>query len=114
MMLKEAKQIAYQATKLEDYLFEDILEKADIITCTLVGANHRYLDGRLFKTVVIDEAAQALEPACWIPILKSEKVVFAGDPLQLPPTVKSEKAKKEGLDVTLMEKCLQRIPTLVC
>ncbi len=112
LMLKEAKQIAHQATKLEDYLLEDILEKADIITCTLVGANHRYLEGRLFKTVVIDEAAQALEPACWIPILKSEKVVFAGDPLQLPPTVKSEKAKKEGLDVTLMEKCLQRIPNI--
>lgn len=112
LMLKEAKQIAYQATKLEDYLLEDILEKAEIITCTLVGANHRYLDGRLFKTVVIDEAAQALEPACWIPILKSEKVVFAGDPLQLPPTVKSEKAKKEGLDITLMEKCLQRIPNI--
>lgn len=112
LMLREAKQIAQQATKLEDYLLEDILEKADIITCTLVGANHRYLEGRLFKTVVIDEAAQALEPACWIPILKSEKVVFAGDPLQLPPTVKSEKAKKEGLEVTLMEKCLQRLPNI--
>ena len=112
MMLREAKQIAYHATKLEDYLLEEILEKADIITCTLVGANHRYLEGRLFKTVVIDEAAQALEPACWIPIIKSEKVVFAGDPLQFPPTVKSEKAKKEGLDVTLMEKCLQRISNI--
>ena len=112
LMLREAKQIAQEATRLEDYLLEDILEKADIITCTLVGANHRYLDGRLFKTVIIDEAAQALEPASWIPIIKSEKVVFAGDPLQLPPTVMSDKAKKNWLDVTLMEKCLQRISNI--
>ena len=64
----------------------------------------------LFKTVVIDEAAQALEPACWIPILKAHKVVLAGDPFQLPPTVKSKEAQKEGLDITLIEKCIQNQP----
>lgn len=111
-LYKEAKQVANDAVKLEDYLLEDILDKADVITCTLVGANHRKLEGRLFKTVVIDEAAQALEPATWIPILKAKKVVLAGDPLQLPPTVQSDKAKKAGLEVTLIEKCLQRLPNV--
>ena len=108
-LYKEAKQVASDTVRLEDYMLDDILEKADVITCTLVGANHRKLEGRLFKTVVIDEAAQALEPATWIPILKAKKVVLAGDPLQLPPTVQSEKAKKAGLEVTLIEKCLQRL-----
>lgn len=108
-LYKEAKQVASDAVKLEDYMLDDILDKAEVITCTLVGANHRKLMGRLFKTVVIDEAAQALEPATWIPILKAKKVVLAGDPLQLPPTVQSEKAKKAGLEVTLIEKCLQRL-----
>ena len=112
MLYKEAKFAAAEANKLEDYLLEDILDKADVITCTLVGANHKKLMGRLFKTVVIDEAAQALEPATWIPILKAQKVVLAGDPLQLPPTVHSDKARKGGLDVTLIEKCLQRLPNI--
>lgn len=60
----------------------------------------------------IDEAAQALEPACWIPIIKSSKVVFAGDPFQLPPTVKSNKNKTEGLNITLVEKCLTFLPEI--
>lgn len=110
LMYKEAKAFANEAVELENYIIEDLLENAEVICTTLVGANHKYLRGRLFKTVVIDESAQALEPACWIPILKSEKVVLAGDPFQLPPTVKSDEARKEGLDVTLIEKCIQNQP----
>ncbi len=85
-----------------------LLEKADVITSTLVGASHNILKGKKFETVFIDEAAQALEPACWIPILKAEKVVFAGDHCQLPPTIKSYDAAKEGLSNTLFEKCIER------
>ena len=61
-----------------------------------------------FKTVFIDEAAQALEPAAWIPILKAERVIFAGDHFQLPPTIKSYEAAKQGLEVTLFEKAINR------
>lgn len=110
LMYKEAKAYANDAVELENYVIEDLLENAAVICTTLVGANHKYLRGRLFKTVVIDESAQALEPASWIPILKAEKVVLAGDPFQLPPTVKSEEARKEGLDVTLIEKCIRNQP----
>ena len=70
----------------------------------------RYLENRTFKTVIIDEAAQALEPASWIPICKAEKIIMAGDPFQLPPTVKSNVAMKAGLSFTLMERCMKTQP----
>lgn len=107
LMYKEAKAMAYEAVELENFVIEDLLDKSQVICTTLVGANHKYLDGMIFRTVVIDEAAQALEPACWIPILKADKFVLAGDPFQLPPTIKSNDARKEGLEVTLIEKCIQ-------
>lgn len=109
-MYKEAKSMAREAVELENFIIEDLLNKAQVVCTTLVGSNHKYLHGMLFKTVVIDEAAQALEPACWIPILKAQKVVLAGDPFQLPPTVKSKEAQKAGLDITLIEKCIQNQP----
>ena len=94
--------------KLEDALVEKVLDEADVITCTLVGVTSRYLKHRKFYTVVIDEAAQALEAATWIPISRSQKVILAGDPLQLPPTVKSAKAGKEGLNTTMLESCINK------
>jgi predicted DNA helicase len=90
----------------------DLLNKADVICCTLVGASHPVLKGRKYKTVFIDEAAQALEPACWIPILRTQRVVFAGDHCQLPPTIKSTEASKSGLAVTLFEKGISRHPEM--
>jgi ATP-dependent RNA/DNA helicase IGHMBP2 len=75
-----------------------------------VGASNRNIRQLSFDTVFIDEAAQALEPGCWIPIAKGQRVVLAGDHHQLPPTVKSEKAAREGLRETLFEKCIQRQP----
>lgn len=108
----EARELTAWANQLEDRLVDQILDGAQVITCTLVGANQRVLDKRKFRTVLIDEAAQALEPACWIPIIKASKVVFAGDPFQLPPTVKSTKNKKEGLNITLIEKCLAFLPKI--
>ncbi|MEM1122076.1 MAG: AAA domain-containing protein [Bacteroidota bacterium] len=108
----EARELTAWANQLEDRLIDQILDGAQAITCTLVGANQKVLDKRKFRTVLIDEAAQALEPACWIPIIKASKVVFAGDPFQLPPTVKSAKRRGEGLHVTLVEKCLQFLPKI--
>lgn len=108
-LFKEANELAAWANQLEDRLVDQILDGAQVITCTLVGAAHPLLDKRKYRTVVIDEAAQALEPATWIPILKASKVILTGDPFQLPPTVKSLEAQRKGLSVTMIEKCLQRL-----
>ncbi|MGZ5282080.1 MAG: AAA domain-containing protein [Bacteroidia bacterium] len=110
LLLKEAKNLGNDAVNIENYIIEDVLNKAQVVTCTLVGAMNRYIENHTFSTVIIDEAAQALEPAAWVPITKAQKVVLAGDPFQLPPTVKSEMAQKEGLYTTLIEKCIQRLP----
>ncbi len=107
-LMQEARELSSWANQLEDRLIDEILSTADVIACTLVGAAHPVLERYKFRTVVIDEAAQALEPACWIPIIKASKVVMAGDPFQLPPTVKSLEARKGGLGVTLIEKAIQR------
>lgn len=106
---QEAKELAAWANQLEDRLIDQILSGANVIACTLVGSSLKVLDKRKFRTLVIDEAAQALEPACWIPISKVSRVILAGDPCQLPPTVKSRAAQKGGLGVTLIEKCLERM-----
>ena len=111
-LYNEARELTAWANQLEDRLIDQILDGAQVITCTLVGASQRILAKRKFRTVLIDEAAQALEPACWIPIIKASKVVFAGDPFQLPPTVKSSKHKKGGLNITLIEKCLDFLPKI--
>lgn len=85
----------------------DVLNNANVIACTLVGANNQFLFNRTFKTVFIDESSQALEPAAWIPILKGNRVVMAGDHLQLPPTVKSKEAARQGLGETLFERVIR-------
>ena len=107
---EEARTLRQAADDLERFMTEDVLESVQVITCTLVGASHRNIRHLSFETVFIDEAAQALEPGCWIPIAKGQRLVLAGDHHQLPPTVKSEKAAREGLRETLFEKCIQRQP----
>ncbi|PHI19708.1 AAA family ATPase [Lewinellaceae bacterium SD302] len=109
LMFRDAGLLSKMATQLEDRLLHHVLDRSQVIVCTLVGAASSVLAGREFRTCIIDEAAQALEPACWIPILKSSRVVLAGDPFQLPPTVKSREAEKKGFGVTLMEHCLSRL-----
>jgi len=111
-LFTEAKSIREQVEKTEQYIIDDVLRKADVITSTLVGANHYTIKNLRFETVVIDEAAQALEPACWIPILKAKKLIMAGDHNQLPPTIKSAEAAKE-LNTTLMEKLVHLNPEAV-
>lgn len=107
MLLKEARQLKDEALMLEDHMIYDVLNNASVIACTLVGANNQFLFNRTFKTVFIDESSQALEPAAWIPILKANRVVMAGDHLQLPPTVKSKEAAREGLGETLFERVIR-------
>ncbi len=109
-LMEEASQLAAWADALEDRIVEQILDGAQVITSTLVGAAQKVLDKRHFRTVIIDEASQALEPASWIPITKASRVILTGDPRQLPPTVKSEAARRGGLEVTLIERCLERMP----
>ena len=105
-MYKQAKSLSKEANDYEDHLIDKLLSNSDVITCTLVGATSRYLRDRKFYTVIIDEAAQALEAATWIPIIKSQKVILAGDPFQLPPTIKSREAAKKGLEKTLLERTI--------
>ena len=107
----EARMLFQAADDLERFITEDVLESVQVITCTLVGASNRNIRHLTFETVFIDEAAQALEPGCWIPIAKGERVILVGDHHQLPPTVKSERAAREGLRETLFEKCIKRQPT---
>ncbi len=108
LLLQEAKVLKEEALALEHYMIRDEVDKAQVIACTLVGANSQYLYNRTFNTLFIDEASQALEPASWIPILKVKRVVMAGDHYQLPPTIKSVKAAKEGLSETLFERCIRK------
>lgn len=102
----EARKILHEARNLEDYIFEEQFEKAQVIACTPVVSSGKMMRNKHFTTVFIDEAAQALEPMCWIPITRSDRVIFAGDHFQLPPTVKSKKAEVEGLKETLFEQCM--------
>ena len=110
LLKEEARMLIQAANDLERFITDDVLQSVQVITCTLVGASNRNIRHLTFETVFIDEAAQALEPGCWIPIARSERVVLAGDHHQLPPTVKSERAAREGLRETLFEKCINRQP----
>jgi ATP-dependent RNA/DNA helicase IGHMBP2 len=110
LMYQEVSRIREAAGHLEDYIRSDIFQKTQVFASTLVGASSFHLKGMLFDVVFIDEAAQGLEAATWIPILKAKKVVFAGDHCQLPPTIKCFEAAKAGLSVTLFEKIIHRQP----
>lgn len=112
-LFDEAYKIMKDVGKLEQYIIDDITAKAQVIAATLVGANHYTVRDLRYNTVVIDEAGQALEPACWIPILKGKKVILAGDHCQLSPTIKSDTAARNGLSTTLLEKCIALHPQAV-
>lgn len=112
-LFDEAHKILKEVGNSEQYIIDDLLAKAQVITATLVGANHYTVRHLKYHTVVIDEAGQALEPACWIPILKAQKVILAGDHCQLSPTIKSQEAAKNGLSTTLLEKCVTMHPEAV-
>jgi len=112
-LFDEAHKIGKEVEKTEQYIMDNLFTKAQIITATLVSANHYTVRNLKYNTIVIDEAGQALEPACWIPILKAQKVVLAGDHFQLSPTIKSNEAAKNGLSNTLLEKIVKLHPESV-
>ena len=100
-------------TELELRINNELFDSARVISCTLAGSASRVLQGMKFATLFIDEAAQALEAACWIAIAKAGRVIFAGDHCQLPPTVKCLEAIKGGLATTLMERIVKSNPQVV-
>ena len=110
---QKIERLKEQAIEFEVRINADIFGQARVIASTLVGAGNKLLDGQRFGTVFIDEAAQALEAACWIPIRRASRVIFAGDHCQLPPTVKSLEALKGGLGKTLMERIVENKPECV-
>ena len=110
---QKLESLKSRATELEIRINTELFSEARVIACTLVGSAHRLLDGKKFGTLFIDEAAQALEAACWIPLRRVGRVVLAGDHCQLPPTVKSIAALKAGLGKTLMERLVETHPETV-
>ena len=102
-----------RAAEIEIRINAELFGEARVIACTLVGAAHRLLEGMKFGTLFIDEAAQALEAACWIPMRRASRVILAGDHCQLPPTVKSIAALRAGLGKTLMERIAENKPEVV-
>ena len=110
---QKLESLKSRATELEIRINTELFSEARVIACTLVGSAHRLLDGMKFGTLFIDEAAQALEAACWIPMRRVSRVVLAGDHCQLPPTVKSIAALKAGLGKTLMERIVEMKPEVV-
>ncbi len=112
-MRNRMSRLRDRATELEIQINADLFDSARVIASTLVSSNHRLLNGRRFPTLFIDEAAQALEAACWIAIRKADRVILAGDHCQLPPTIKCIEASRGGLDHTLMEKVVQQEANLL-
>ena len=102
-----------RAAEIEIRINAELFGEARVIACTLVGSAHRLLEGMKFGTLFIDEAAQALEAACWIPMKRASRVILAGDHCQLPPTVKSIAALRAGLGKTLMERIAENKPEVV-
>ncbi|MBW0033163.1 AAA family ATPase [Prevotella copri] len=102
-----------RAAEIELRINAELFGEARVIACTLVGSAHHLLEGMKFGTLFIDEAAQALEAACWIPMRRTSRVILAGDHCQLPPTVKSIAALRAGLGKTLMERIAENKPEVV-
>ncbi len=102
-----------RATELEMAINAQLFDEARVVACTLVGAANKLLVRHKFSTLFIDEAAQALEPACWIAIRRASRVILAGDHQQLPPTIKCFDALKQGLGKTLMERIVENQPDVV-
>lgn len=110
-MRRELKANRKEIREREQKVVGELLKHSDVVFATNVGAASKLLRDLTFDLVVIDEAAQALEASCWIPILKAKRCVLAGDHLQLPPTIKSQAAASKGLDVTLFDRITQMTHT---
>ena len=106
-------KLRVRATGLEIRIDTELFTEARVIACTLVGAASRVLERRRFSSLFIDEAAQAIEAACWIAISRADRVILAGDHCQLPPTIKCIEAARGGLGRTLLEKVVLHKPETV-
>lgn len=106
-------KLLHRETELEMKINADLFDQARVVSCTLIGSSLRQMERRHFGTLFIDEAAQALEPACWAALNKADRVVMGGDHQQLPPTVKSIEAARRGLSETLMQKVVALWPRSV-
>lgn len=109
----EARNSIKEARLLEDYLVDELFKTAPVICCTPVTSTHRAMSRKRFGTLFFDEASQALEAMVWIPLLKCKRLILSGDHFQLPPVVKSQEAKKGGLDKTLLDRCIELPETTV-
>lgn len=107
------ERLVARRNELEAEIQRDLFEQTRVVSCTLIGSAYRVLEGRRFSTLFIDEAAQALEPACWTAMLKADRLVLSGDHQQLPPTIKNPEAARGGLERTLMEKLARQWPQCV-
>jgi len=112
-MRNRLSKLKFRVTELEIKIDMDLFDEARVIACTLVGSANKVLSNKRFTTLFIDEAAQALEAACWIAIGKADRVILAGDHHQLPPTIKCIEAARGGLDHTLMQKIISNKPETV-
>lgn len=110
---QKISRLRERATEIEMRINASLFDEARVVACTLVGSANKILVGQKYSTLFIDEAAQALEPACWIAIRRASRVIFAGDHQQLPPTIKCFDALKQGLSKTLMERIVENQPDAV-
>lgn len=105
----EGRDLLAEARKLEQLAVERVLDSAPVVCATLTGVDSETLGKRRFDLAVLDEACQSTEPASWVPLLRADRVVLAGDPCQLPPTVLSPEAAERGLAVSLMERVMAQL-----
>lgn len=109
----EARELFSDARRIEAGVVRYLLDSADVVLATLTGIDATVLEDRRFDVAVIDEAAQATEPACWPALLRADRVILAGDPFQLPPTIISPEAARGGLARSLMERLLETSTTTI-
>jgi ATP-dependent RNA/DNA helicase IGHMBP2 len=103
----EARNCLKEARQIEDFITDDLIRNAEAICCTPVTSTFKAMSRIRFKTLFFDEASQALEPMVWIPLLKCKRLILSGDHFQLPPVVKSMEARNGGLDITVLDKCIE-------
>jgi superfamily I DNA and/or RNA helicase len=113
LLFSEAKKMAIEAVKLETYYTDKLIEEHPLIAATLTGSDNYLLKNTSFDVIIIDEAGQAPEVATWMALRKANKVILAGDPFQLPPTIKSNEAIREGFQESLLGKTLPFLPSIL-
>lgn len=107
----DLRRLGKEERQRQEAAVAEVIKGAQVVCCTLTGVVHRQLESELFDVSVVDEAGQALEAATWGALLRGRRAVLAGDHLQLPPTVVSEEAARQGLSRTLFERLQRLLPS---